>query len=185
MCNVTETEEIWEDIKITNYTAERYQVSNMGCVRNKKTGHIFKGCPRSRKIKYSSVSLQIAAGVQKNYFIHRLVAETFLNNPNNLPEVNHKDQDKSNPRLDNLEWCSRSYNLHYGNCIERIISGQMKHPPEFLCVENGKIYNNQSQAARELGLFPESVNMVLNGKRKHTRGFHFVWLYIIDGAGKV
>ena len=58
-------------------------------------------------------------GVMKNEHIHRLVALTFIPNPNNLPQVNHKDEDKSNNCVDNLEWCEHKYNVNYGTAIER------------------------------------------------------------------
>lgn len=173
--NHTEKER-WKDIRLNEYTKARYQVSNKGRIRNKKTGHIFTPTLRKRG-DYPAVGLQIGAGEQKTLSVHRIVAIEFLPNPTNLPEINHKDQNKLNPDLDNLEWCSRYYNLHYGDCIDRIIAGRMDHPPEFLCLENGKIYKNQCQAARELGLNQGKINMVLNGKRNHTGGYHFVWLY--------
>lgn len=176
--NHTEKER-WKDIRLNEYTKTRYQVSNKGRIRNKKTGHIFKPSLR-RRGDYPAVGLQIGDGAQKTLSVHRIVAVEFLPNPENLPEVNHKDQNKENPKLDNLEWCSRKYNINYGDCIERIVAGQMDHPPEFLCLENGKIYRNQCQAARELGLFQENINMVLNGKRNHTGGYHFVWLYKLE-----
>ena len=176
--NCTE-KEIWKDVKYNEYTKTRYQVSNHGRIRNKKTGHIFTSTLR-RKGDYPAVGLQIGDGAQKTLSVHRIVAIEFLPNPTNLPEINHKDQNKLNPGLDNLEWCDRKYNVNYGDCIDRIIAGRMDHPPEFLCVENGKIYRNQCQAARELGVFQENINMVLSGKRNHTGGYHFVWLYKLE-----
>ena len=59
-------------------------------------------------------------GEQKIYHVHRLVAETFIPNVENLPEVNHKDEDKSNNNVNNLEWCSHEYNIHYGTGMERM-----------------------------------------------------------------
>ena len=51
----------------------------------------------------------------KSYLVHRLVALAFIPNPNNYPEVNHKNEDKTDNRVENLEWCDRSYNINYGN----------------------------------------------------------------------
>ena len=70
------------------------------------------------KYGYHKVSL-CNNGIQKWYFVHRLIAITFLPNPNNLPCVNHKDENKLNNCVDNLEWCTKSYNHSYGTCIER------------------------------------------------------------------
>lgn len=58
-------------------------------------------------------------GEQRRYSVHRLVAETFIENPNNLPEVNHKDENKLNNSVENLEWCDRVYNINYGTAHER------------------------------------------------------------------
>lgn len=54
------------------------------------------------------------------YKMHRLIALTFIPNPNNLPEVNHKDEDKANNRVDNLEWCTHQYNSIYGTRLQRL-----------------------------------------------------------------
>lgn len=59
-------------------------------------------------------------GTQKNFQVHRLVALHFLPNPNNLPQVNHKDENKLNNNVENLEWCSHSYNVNFGTRNERI-----------------------------------------------------------------
>lgn len=73
---------------------------------------------------YMKVTLRFNC-IEKSFFIHRLVAMAFIPNPNNLPEVNHKDEDKTNNNIGNLEWCTRSYNLTYGTRIERFL-GKMK-----------------------------------------------------------
>lgn len=67
---------------------------------------------------YKVVSLT-KGGKTKNKFVHRLVAEAFLDNPDDLPMVNHKDEDKTNNFLENLEWCTASYNRTYGKAVER------------------------------------------------------------------
>ena len=58
-------------------------------------------------------------GKQKSYRTHRLVAQAFIDNPNNLPEINHKDEDKTNNNVDNLEWCDSKYNHNYGTWREK------------------------------------------------------------------
>ena len=105
-----------------------YEVSSYGRVRSLDR-YVKNGCSyRLHKGKvlsllkgeygYLQVNLHCNGKMYKKY-VHRLVAETFLPNPDNLPEVNHKDEDKSNNRVDNLEWCNRKYNLSYGTRLER------------------------------------------------------------------
>lgn len=166
--------EIYKPIAYNSYTMERYEVSNLGHVRNRKTGKILVNTARPN---YASVILQVGNGKQKPFYVHVLVARYFLPNPKGLPEINHKDQNKMNPRLNNLEWCDRHYNMTYGDVVDRIIAGQMDHSPEFLCMETGMIYRNQAQAARELGICRSNINGVLSGVRKSAKGFTFQWLY--------
>lgn len=68
--------------------------------------------------KYYAVTL-VKDGKEKTYMVHRLVAETFIPNPNNLPQINHKDENGQNNIVSNLEWCDRSYNMRYGTRAER------------------------------------------------------------------
>ena len=79
----------------------KYEVSNLGRVRNKNTGKILK--PRKSNSGYFYVSFY-KDGKEHNRFIHRLVAKTFISNPNNYPEVNHINEDKEDNCIDNLEW---------------------------------------------------------------------------------
>ena len=73
----------------------------------------------NRRTGYLSISL-CKGNVTKTKLVHRLVAEAFLPNPDNLPQINHKDEDKANNRLDNLEWCSVKYNNNYGTKNQRV-----------------------------------------------------------------
>ncbi|MCF0116886.1 MAG: HNH endonuclease [Bacilli bacterium] len=66
---------------------------------------------------------------QKTLYIHRLIAETFLDNPNNLPEVNHIDENKHNNNINNLEWCSHEYNMKYGSHKDCLFQKNHKHYP--------------------------------------------------------
>lgn len=94
-----------------------YLVSNEGDVYSlpkgkAKTGRYLKFGKRGRENKYNFVILS-KDGIEKKHSVHRIVAEAFLDNPNNLPEVNHIDEDRFNNRADNLEWCDRQYNMEY------------------------------------------------------------------------
>lgn len=112
-------EEIWKDVKgFEGY----YKVSSFGRIlglKRKYSGEHFMS-PALDSQGYLVVCLR-KPGYKGNKKVHRLVAEAFLPNPNNLPEVNHKDEDKTNNNLDNLEWCTSKYNINYGFGIQRRI----------------------------------------------------------------
>ena len=115
-------EELWKGIKdYENY----YQVSNLGNIRNVTT------FPRSnRKIwktgkGYCSVNLSNLNGTRK-FTIHRLVAETFIPNPNNYGYINHIDGNKDNNRMDNLEWCTASENNFHRFRILNVVPSSSK-----------------------------------------------------------
>ena len=105
-------------------------------------------------------------GKRKCCYIHRLVAEAFIPNPNNYPQVNHKDEDKTNNCVNNLEWCDAKYNINYGTRIERISK------PVY-CVELNRTFNGAAQAARELGINHSNIIGCCKGKRKTTGAYHF------------
>lgn len=111
-------EEIWKDIE--GYEG-KYQVSNLGRVRSlnyNHTGEIKLLKQSTNKYGYKLVGL-CKNGKEKKYQVHRLVAIAFIPNPNNLPIINHKDEDSSNNNVDNLEWCTQEYNVNYGTRNER------------------------------------------------------------------
>ena len=119
-------EEIWKDI--AGYEG-KYQVSNLGRVRSldrmvrRKNGYILR-CkgqliePTNHKSGYIYIGLT-KDGKKNTLKLHRIVATAFIPNPDNLPHVNHKDENPKNNRADNLEWCNAEYNNSYGNHIER------------------------------------------------------------------
>lgn len=113
--------EIWKDI---NGWEGLYQISNYGRVKS-LSKYLYNGYgyfwSKEKIMKltnnqdgYLRIHLR-NNGKRKVYSVHRLVAEAFIPNPNNLPEVNHKDEDTSNSKVDNLEWCTSKYNSNYGN----------------------------------------------------------------------
>ena len=96
-----EIKEVWKDCK--GYEG-LYQVSNYGRVWSVKGQRYFTGSVNNRG--YYATTLTAKNGKRKTEMIHRLVALAFLNNPNNYPQVNHKDENKLNNCVDNLEWCT-------------------------------------------------------------------------------
>ena len=84
---------------------------------------------------------------KKRFLIHRLVAEAYIPNPNNYPQVNHKDENKQNNKIENLEWITPKDNINYGTHNERVIKAQ-SYP--VYCVELKKEYLNARIAAEEL-----------------------------------
>lgn len=112
-------EELWKEIKAN----PNYEVSTLGRVRNRTTGIVLVETDNTRG--YKKVHFQDKRITNKyfrrSFYIHRLVAEAFLENPNNLEEVNHKDFNRSNNQLSNLEWCSGKQNRDYSRKNGRYI----------------------------------------------------------------
>lgn len=166
--------EIWRDIE---GFCGCYQVSNMGRVKSLKFGkeRILKA-----KKDYGYLRIGLRKDGKKNfYMIHRLVALAFLPNPYNLPQVNHKDEDKTNNRVDNLDWCSAEYNVNYGTRNKRcseILTNNQKKSKKILCVETGVVYPSEMQVKRELGFDNGYISKVCNGKYK--RAYGYTWRYI-------
>ena len=115
--------EIWKDV--AGYEG-LYKVSDKGNVYsverrdsrgNRCGGRILK--PRYTRRSYIQVQLW-KNGKSKNKYTHRLVAESFIPNPKGFLEINHKDENKSNNRVENLEWCTREYNINYGKRTEKV-----------------------------------------------------------------
>lgn len=106
--------EIWR--QIPGYEGF-YEVSSFGRVRNVKSGKILR--PGLHHSGYLNCVLSVN-GNKNTFVIHRLVAQAFIPNPLGLPQVNHKDEDKTNNNVDNLEWCTAKYNVNYGTIKNRV-----------------------------------------------------------------
>ena len=94
----------------------RYQISNLGRVKSLVSERILKECQSSNG--YMRVCLCGADG-HKNMSVHRMVADAFISNPNDLPQVNHIDENKQNNRVDNLEWVTSKQNINHGTSLAR------------------------------------------------------------------
>ena len=114
-----------------------YEVSNTGLVRNVVKGRYLK--PGFDKNGYLKCVLS-KGGKQRTVYIHRLVATAFIPNPDGLPQVNHRDEDKTRNVVDNLEWCTSKYNVNYGSAQERRVQKN---------IENGNYSGSKTADSRE------------------------------------
>lgn len=148
----------------------KYMISDDGQVwSNHKKGFLKPG----ESAGYPYVNL-CKDGIRKNYNIHRLVAQAFIPNPNNLPEVNHKDENKQNNCVNNLEWCDAKYNSNYGTRNERIKSKTSRQTYQYDLESNLiAVWPSQREASRQLNISVGSINKVIRGKHKSTHGFIF------------
>ena len=161
-------EEVWKDIE--EYEG-LYQVSNLGRVKslnynNTKKEKIIKTLNNRGYLKV----ILCKNNECKNFLIHRLVANAFIENPNNYNEINHIDECKTNNIVNNLEWCNRKYNINYGSGNKR--RGE-KHKKPIYCLETDKIYNSAKQASEELNIKRENIVNVLRGRQKQAKGYTF------------
>ena len=161
-------EEIWCPIK--GYECQ-YEVSDQGRVRSLKSGkeRILK--PGSDKYGYLQVGLY-KNGEKKMCKVHRLVAQTFIPNPDNLTEVNHKDEDKINNKVSNLEWCDRKYNINYGTRTDRCSKQVIQFTKDGVFVREWK---STKDVERNLGYFHNNISNCCNGKCKSA--YNFIWKY--------
>lgn len=162
--------EIWKEVE--GYEG-LYEVSNFGRVRSlgndktRKTKILKAG---ERKDGYLQVGL-CKNKKQKIFRVHRIVAQAFIPNPLNLPEVNHKDEDKTNNRVENLEWCSRKYNVNYGTCIkrqaEKKVNGKLSKPV-ISTDKNGneEWFPSAREAERLYGFHQQHICACLKGRIK-------------------
>lgn len=165
----TTTNEIWRTIE----KHPKYEVSNMGNVRNKKDQYILTPCKNYRG--YYRVMLN---GVWKT--IHRLVAETFIPNPDNLDTIDHINGDIYNNTIENLQWMCRGDNVRKSS----LGSKRTVRNEKVACLETGKVYNSGAEAARQLGVYSQSVLGCCKGKQNSAinkiSGQRFHFMYVTD-----
>lgn len=180
--------EIWKPIE--GYEG-RYEVSNLGRVRSLDmvlpvfvngvhATRVRRGVIRRQHIGHAGYHYVLLRGGKrdKNFRVHRLVAAAFVPNPLNLPEVNHKDEDKSNNRSDNLEWCTSKYNHNYGTTIER--AADKIRRPVYQMTMDGEIirrFDSVTAAEKATGISTSQISGCCRGDYgfKSARGFR--WKY--------
>ena len=143
---------MWKDIK--NWE-DYYEISDSGDVRNKLTGRIIKGDKNSSGYFRVCLYNKNHNPQKQRFFRHRLVAEHFIENPENLPEVNHKDHNLEHNYVSNLEWCTRVENE-----LDSRMYGSKKYRPFKVVFDDGniKVYNTKPMLAKELNVSRGLVN---------------------------
>lgn len=196
-------EEIWKDIK--GYEG-LYQVSNLGRVKSlPRLMWNGKGYFMSKEkiLKSGTVNGYKQVTLCKNneqepFLVHRLVAEAFIPNPNNLPQVNHIIDDfehRSDNRVENLEWCTAEYNSNYGTHNEKISKATKGKKRESMkgsknpsarkvkCVTTGEVFDTMKEACEKYKVNNGHICDCCKGKRK-SAGKHpvtkekLIWEYV-------
>ena len=178
-----------------------YEVSSNGRVRNRKNGNVLKA--------HKNHKGYLEVGLSYNHHkytlkIHRIVAEAFVENPKGYPQVNHKDECKTNNCVNNLEWCTAKYNSNYGTRNQRRVNhtdfearnqtygyrhrldgydwsnhNQQLDRPLVALDDAGNVvkkYSSICDAARDLGKVSSHISEAANGKRKTAYGY--VWKFL-------
>ena len=176
--------EIWKNI---NGYEGVYQISNYGRIKSLERVFPHLGGHRSIKTKICKLQKDKGTGYSKYVLsnngkkspksVHRLVAETFIPNPQNLPFVNHRDEIRTNNCVENLEWCTPQYNLEYSNVNQRIAEKLYKRVVQYDKDWNVlNIYKTTGDAARALGLSGySSIARCCKGEIGSVKGF--IWRY--------
>ena len=180
---MTEEKEIWQDI--AGYEG-LYKVSNLGRVKSlnyRRTGKERILIPIKKNNGYLYVTLS-KNSIQKPHYVHRLVSQSFIENPYNFPQVNHIDEDKTNNKVSNLEWCSVEYNNKYGTRNERALETRKLRKSKFAPKEvlqftkDGKFVNeyySTNEAWRCTLISQGNISACCKGTRIHAGGY--IWKY--------
>lgn len=171
------TKETWKPVTCTDIVM--YEVSSEGKVRNLKTGRILK--PYYNTQGYARVNLTSAYNdktKQTKKLVHRLVAQAFIpNNDQSKTIINHKDENKRNNSVANLEWCTYKYNANYGTRNERVAKSKSK-PIQQLDLKTGFIiatYPSVTEASLSIGIYYDTITKAARGIKKSAGGFG--WRY--------
>lgn len=169
LCLISNKNEQWKEISDFGvYT--KYYVSNFGRICNQK-GYIMK--QSLDKYGYSRIMLGDKNGKRKFVSVHRLVAKAFIPNDEKYDCINHKNENKNDNRVENLEWCDRRYNNSYGTRIKRASNSCKK---KVQCIETGIIYSSAKDVETDLCINHSHISDCCKGKRKKTGGYS--WRYV-------
>lgn len=170
MIKIENTEVVgWESaipIPIDGY--ESYKIDRYGNVYNKNKLVLKQEESNNGYMRVSLSNKQ----KHKKFLVHRLVAIAFIPNDNNFDQVNHKDKNKKNNFVENLEWCDCLYNLNYSNVIEKASVAKFR---KIKCNETGEVFDSIKEATNKYNLSSSNIIACCNGRRKKCGGF--TWSY--------
>ena len=173
--------EIYKNLGFLGYP--NYEVSNLGNVRSlnyRNTGKI----QLLKAVNNGSGYLQVNLwknGKMKHYSVHRLVAEAFIPNPDNLPEINHKDENKENNCVNNLEFCDRKYNTNYGTrngrIAEKMTNGKLSKSVRQYDLQGNFIqeFPSTHEVKRKFGYAQQNISATCSGRLRQAYGYR--WSY--------
>ena len=172
--------EVWRDIE--GYEG-LYQVSNQGRVKSLERKDRLGRTVKERILKpgvvgsgYLMISL-CTGGKQKMFSVHRLVCQAFHENPDNKPQVNHINEDKTDNRACNLEWSTAKENMNHGTHNERVAKARSKPVGQYTRYGDlVKVWPSTQEAERQAGFNHGNISEVANGNRKTACGF--IWKYV-------
>lgn len=146
-----------------------YSIDKMGNVYNLAHKMIK---PSVSNNGYLRVSLNNEKVKHKRFFVHRLVAEAFIPNPDNKSQVNHIDYNRSNNSVSNLEWCTPLENLQHSKIIEKATEAKKR---KVVCITTGEVFDSFKEVSKKLGLSHSNLVACCKGKRKRCGGLE--WKY--------
>lgn len=171
-------DEVWKDIP--DYEG-LYQVSNMGRVKSLNYNHTHKEkIMKLQKGRGGYLNVSLYNKKAKRYFVHCLVCQAFIPNPDNLPEINHKDCNPGNNKVNNLEWCNRKYNCNYGARNKKLstalTNGILSKTVVQMTLDNQiiKVWPSTREPQRN-GFNQGAICACCRGKRKTYKGYK--WQY--------
>lgn len=157
--------EIWKHIP----NLPNCEITQDGKCRNKTTGKLYTPNKIAGYVQY-----HIRNKDNKRYYVHRLVAETFIPNPENKPQINHKNGIKTDNRVENLEWVSCKENITHA--IKTGLNTQDYLNKPVICLETGIVYKSTRGAAKTTGFSQGNIWAVCHKKQSKTNGFTFMFI---------
>lgn len=148
----------------------RYAATKDGRIYSYITEKFLKQNQVNSYKKYLIVFLYDSQGNKKKYYVHRLIAMTYLPNPENLPEVNHRNEIQTDNNIENLEWCSHIDNIRYGTGSARSAAKRCK---PIRCIETGEVYSSIAAAAEAFNMSHQGMSACVCGRTKTCAGHHF------------